>query len=157
MRHAVPSGLIAAAMLVGCGGKAVEINPEAQPATNRWNAVLATPPELAGAAQVQGTGWMAADPKDNSHTRAHVDITNAAPGGVHPWHVHRGECGNDMGVFGPADAYNVLKVGDDGKAAADGDLSVPMPTTGQYFINVHASVQNMGASIACGNLAPPAR
>jgi hypothetical protein len=30
-----------------------------------------------------------------------------------------------------------------------------MPTSGQYYINVHASANNMATIIACGNLAPP--
>jgi hypothetical protein len=95
--------------------------------------------------------------KDSNQTKAHVEITNAAPGGRHPWHVHRGQCGTDMGILGPADAYHVLKVSGDGKAQDDATLPVPLPTTGQYFVNVHASAQNMSTIVACGNLAPPAR
>ena len=156
MRSVVPVALIAAAALVGCGGHAVKIDPKAQPVNNRWNAVLATPAGLAGAIQVRGSGWLAADPKDSGQSRAHVEITNAAPGGLHPWHIHRGQCGNDMGVLGPADAYKPLKVGGDGEAKADATLPVPMPAAGEYFVNVHASAQNMSTIVACGNLAPPA-
>ena len=157
MRAVVSAGLIAAvAGLVGCGGHSVHIDPKAEPVTDRWNAVLATPAGLAGALQVRGTGWMTPNPKEAGQTQAHVEITNAAEGGVHPWHVHRGQCGNDMGVFGPADAYPPLKVGGDGTAKADADLATPMPTAGEYFINVHASAQNMNTIVACGNLAPPA-
>lgn len=157
MRSVVSAGLIAAAAtLAACGGHAVKIDPKAQPVSNRWNAVLATPAGLAGAIQVRGTGWLAPDPKDSAKSKAHVEITNAAPGGVHPWHVHRGQCGNDMGVLGPADAYKALKVGGNGEAKADADLAIPMPTAGNYFVNVHASAQNMGTIVACGNLAPPA-
>src|SRR5690242_4383592 len=157
MRSVVPAGLIAAATLVGCGGHAVKINPNAEPVADRWNAVLATPAELAGAMQVRGTGWLARDPKDSAQAKAHVEITNAAPGGVHPWHVHRGQCGNDMGVLGAADAYKPLKVGGDGTAKSDADRALPAPAAGEYFINAHASAQNMKTIVACGNLAPPAR
>ncbi|HKT61050.1 MAG TPA: hypothetical protein VJQ46_13450 [Gemmatimonadales bacterium] len=157
MRSLVPAGLIVAATLVGCGGHAVKINPNAEPVADRWNAVLATPPELQGAMQVHGTGWMARNPKDSTRAKAHVEITNAAPGGVHPWHVHRGQCGNDMGILGPADAYQPLKVGSDGTAKSDADLPLPMPAAGEYFVNVHASAQNMKTIVACGNLAPPTR
>jgi hypothetical protein len=158
MRSVVSAGLIAvAATLAACGGHAVKIDPKAQPISSRWNAVLATPAGLAGAIQVRGTSWMAPDPKDSAKAKAHVEIANAAPGGVHPWHVHRGQCGNDMGVLGPANAYKPLKVNGDGEAKADADLPIPMPTVGNYFVNVHASAQNMGVIVACGNLAPPAR
>jgi hypothetical protein len=141
----------------GGGGRPVEINPQEQVVGSRWNATLATPPELAGATQVRGTGWMTADSKDPNKTRAHVSITNAVPGGEHPWHVHIGRCGQDQGIFGPAEAYRPLKVGDEGTAEEDAEISAALPTSGEYFINVHASRNNMGTIIACGNLAPPLR
>jgi hypothetical protein len=157
MRPAVVAGLAAVAITAGCGGHAVQINNKAQPVGSRWNAVLSTPAGLAGAIQVRGEGWMQRAEKDTSQTVAHVEITNAAPGGQHPWHVHRGQCGTDLGILGPPEAYHVLKVGGDGKAKEDATLPVPLPAAGQYFINVHASAQNMSTIVACGNLAPPIR
>jgi hypothetical protein len=145
--------------LAACGGskRPVEINPQEQVVSNRWTATLATPPELAGAMQLKGTGWAAADPEDPNKVLAHVSITNAVPGGEHPWHVHIGRCGQDQGIFGPAEAYRPLKVGSDGTAEADAEIEAAVPTSGSYFINVHASQNNMKTIIACGNLAPPQR
>ena len=158
MRRTVVAGCLAAVFTVaGCGHRAVEISPNAQPIGKRWNATLATPAGLAGAIQVAGSGWMGSDPKDPQQTLAHVEIMNAAPGGRHPWHIHRGQCGADEGVLGPADAYSVLKVGGDGKADGDAKLPMPLPVAGQYFVNVHASAGNMSTIVACGNLAPPAQ
>jgi hypothetical protein len=71
--------------------------------------------------------------------------------------VHRGQCGSDKGIFGPADAYPPLKVEGDGRASATARLETPYPKTGEYFVNVHASAKNMHTIVACGNLAPPAR
>jgi hypothetical protein len=34
---------------------------------------------------------------------------------------------------------------------------MPTPKTGPFFVNVHASVNNMQTIVACGNLAPPVR
>jgi hypothetical protein len=156
--NAAVSLIVSAFTLASCGGRqAVEINPDAQPVAARWNAVLSTPPELGGIVEVHGQAWMGADPKDPGQTRAHVDISNAVPGANHPWHVHRGQCGSDQGIFGPADAYKPLKVESDGKSSATAVLSVPAPKTGEYFVNVHASAKNMKTIVACGNLAPPAR
>lgn len=155
MRPALASGL--AAVALGCGGHAVQLNSKAVPVGSRWNAVLSTPAGLTGVVQVRGVGWMQRSDKDSAQTQAHVEITNAAPGGRHPWHVHRGQCGTDLGILGPADAYHVLKVGGDGKAKDDATLQLPLPMSGQYFINVHASAQNMSTIVACGNLAPPSR
>ncbi len=144
--------------LVSCGGRqAVEINPDAQSLGPRWNGTLSSPPELAGVSQMRGQGWMAADPKDQGKTLAHVEISNAVPGGRHPWHVHRGQCGSDQGILGPADAYEPLKVEGNGRASRNAELSIPLPRSGSYFINIHASPRNLSTIVACGNLAPPAR
>ncbi|MEO8088831.1 MAG: hypothetical protein ABI703_00885 [Gemmatimonadales bacterium] len=141
-----------------CGGrKPVEISPNTQAVASRWNGTLTSPPELAGVSSIQGSAWMGPDPKSADRTDAAVSLANAVPGGVHPWHVHRGRCGQDQGIFGPAEAYKPLKVGGDGRASSEAQLSVPTPKTGEYFVNVHASSQNMKVIVACGNLAPPAR
>jgi hypothetical protein len=161
MRATAAVSLIVSTFVLGsCGGgrHAVEINPDTQPiAASRWNGMLSTPPELGGIVDVHGQAWMGTDPKDPGQTQAHVDISNAVPGAKHPWHVHRGHCGSDQGIFGPADAYKPLKVESNGKASATAVLPVPTPKTGEYFVNVHASTSNMKTIVACGNLAPPAR
>ena len=151
-------GLIASTLvLASCGGhKAVQINPEAQSVAGRWNGTLSSPPQLAGVSAVTGQAWMGSDEKHQDRTRAHVDISNAVPGGLHPWHVHRGKCGSDQGILGPADAYQPLKVNDEGRASSTATLPIPIPKSGEYFVNVHASSKNMATIIACGNLAPPA-
>ena len=157
MRSRIVSGTLLAALAACGGGRAVEIDPEQQAIGTRWNATLATPAELVGATQVGGTGWMGSDGRESGRTEAAVAITNAAPGGRHPWHVHVGQCGNDQGIYGEAGEYPVLQVKGDGRASATARLDVPLPTSGQYFINVHASEANLGTIIACGNLAPPIR
>ncbi|HKV50590.1 MAG TPA: hypothetical protein VJO52_05250 [Gemmatimonadaceae bacterium] len=150
--------MLAASALIAAGcnpfhrSKAVELKSTAIPLSSRWTATLATPPALHGALQVQGSAWMAA--KDNK-TVVSVQISNAAPGGMHPWHVHMGTCGNDAGILGPPGSYGTLKVDGDGKAAARVEVPIQAPTSGQYFVNIHASPTNLGTIIACGNLAPP--
>jgi hypothetical protein len=144
--------------LIACGGRQpVEINPDAQSMATRWNAVLSTPAGLAGVTDIKGQGWVAADPKNQGQIIAHVSISNAVPNGVHPWHVHKGECGSDQGIAGPADAYSPLKVKDDGRAEATAELATSLPRSGRYFSNVHASPKNTSTIVACGNLAPPSQ
>src|SRR5688572_1321631 len=118
MKVKIAAGLMLASMsVVSCGGsKAVEIDSSTAPIRNRWNGTLASPPELAGVAAIRGNGWMGPDEKNPDRTRAEVSISNAVPGGKHPWHVHRGRCGSDQGIFGPADAYKPLEVGGNGRA-----------------------------------------
>jgi hypothetical protein len=157
MRIPIAAGLLLSALAATGCGHAVRINPKAEPVGNRWNASLATPAGLSGAIQVTGTAWMAPNEKDPSTTRVHVSIANASPGGLHPWHVHRGQCGTDQGIVGPPDSYHPLKVGGNGQAEDDVVLAIPLPKEGAYFVNVHASAANMNTIMACGNLAPPAQ
>jgi hypothetical protein len=156
--RSVVSLVISALTLGSCGGRQpVEISPDAQSISTRWNGTLSSPPELAGVTDIRGQAWMAADVKDPNQTRAHIEISNAVPGGRHPWHIHRGQCGHDQGVLGPSDAYKPLKVESNGRASSTADVPLVLPKTGDYSVNVHASARNMSTIVACGNLAPPAR
>ena len=121
----------------------------------RWRATLVTPASLAGAVQMKGTASM--QPGRNSEeTTVSLSISNATPGGVHPWQAHRGQCGADEGVFGSAAAYKTLKIGDDGRAEASAGVAMGTPESGNYFVTVSASAANPDVVVACGNLAPPA-
>lgn len=118
-----------------------------------WNATLVTPSELAGVMQLHGSAhWIRQD--DNTST-VQVMLSNATSGGMHPWHVHYGRCGGNGGIVGSASAYPVLSVGSDGMATAKATLPMAVATTGEYYVNVHASSSNMGTIVACGNLAAP--
>jgi hypothetical protein len=135
---------------------AVEVSTEDATLNTRWHANLASPAELAGVVQINGSASMAPGP-DGSTTAIAIDLANASPGGVHPWAVHRGQCGvgMDRGVYGPGDAYPALKVGSDGRAHGVATVSLQAPRTGDHFVVVHASTANAETVVACGNLAPP--
>ncbi|MEP6991057.1 MAG: hypothetical protein ABJA80_09030 [bacterium] len=143
------------ASVAGCGmlnkGSGTEINT-ASDMRNAWTATLATPSTLAGAVQLHGTAsWM----RDGNDSKVMVSISNATPGGQHPWHVHMGRCGSNGPVVGNAGAYKPLVVNGDGNASENASLSVALPYMNDYYVNVHASPTNMGTIVACGNLAPP--
>lgn len=125
-------------------------------ANARWNGTLVSPANLAGAVQMQGSASMTPGLHSND-TRIALDLSNATPGGVHPWQIHSGQCGSDMGVFGSASDYPALKVGDNGQATSNATVSVTMPSEGSYYASVGASTANPETIVACGNLAPPSR
>jgi hypothetical protein len=120
----------------------------------RWSASLVTPATLVGAVQMTGAATMQPGRTDDE-TDISLSLANATAGGVHPWQVHRGQCGADDGVLGSAGAYTPIKVGDDGRGRTTATLRTTMPTTGSYFVTVSASAANAETVVACGNLAPP--
>jgi len=123
---------------------------------SRWRASLVSPAALAGVVQMQGSASM--QPTGSGQgTRLAVSISNATPGGIHPWQVRRGRCGADQGSFSSAATYQPLKIGDDGRGEAGTTVVDITPEIGDYFVTVSASAANPETVVACGNLAPPAR
>jgi hypothetical protein len=121
---------------------------------SRWHGTLASPSNLAGA--VQMTGQISMSPGSNAgNTNVALLLANASPGGLHPWQLHRGQCGTDEGVFGSAEAYKTLKVDEYGRATGSASVPLDMPSDGRYFVSVGASVANAETIVACGNLASP--
>lgn len=125
-------------------------------ANSRWRAALVTPASLVGAVQINGSATMQPG-RNNADTDFSLKVANATPGGVHPWQVHRGQCGSDEGIVGSAAAYKAIKVGDDGLGSSNASVAMTTPTYGNYFVTVQASAANPDMVVACGNLAPPAQ
>ena len=149
---------IAAFALISCNpfrnDTAVQVSTKDENLNARWHANLATPAELAGAVQMNGSASMAPGTK-TGNTTVMLNLANATPGGRHPWQLHRGQCGADQGVFGAADLYRAAEVDGDGHAKSSANVPLSTPTTGDYFVIVRASAANDAVTVACGNLAPP--
>lgn len=149
-------------VLVACNPfrreSAVQMSASDATLNTRWHANLASPSSLAGVVQMSGSASMAPNPTGEG-TVVRLDLANAAPGGLHPWEMRRGECGttSDRGSFGDGDSYQALEVGSDGRATATTTVSSSTPRSGQYYVVVHASKANAKTVVACGNLAPPTR
>jgi hypothetical protein len=123
-------------------------------ANSRWHGTLTSPSNLAGA--VQMTGSISMSPGGSAgNTSVALLLANASPGGLHPWQLHRGQCGMDDGVFGTPEAYKTLKVDEYGRASSTANVPLVMPNNGQYYVSVGASVANAETIVACGNLASP--
>jgi hypothetical protein len=157
-----PITVAAALALVACNPfrSPLKQDPVVQVTTNdanvnsRWHGTLASPSNLAGAVQMTGQASMTPGPSAGN-TNIAVNLTNASPGGLHPWQLHRGQCGTDEGVFGSAEAYKTLKVDEYGRASSTASVAMLMPSDGRYFVSVGASAANAETIVACGNLASP--
>jgi hypothetical protein len=156
MKSSASLALVASLALAACGGQSSSTNTGAEPVGfmgARWSATLAPAagspaPEVSGTATVMGNA-------DSTQTRVDVALSGATPGAGHPWHLHRGTCGNDEGIVGEASAYTPLTVGINGRATGSATLEIPMPRSGEFMVNIHASPDDLGTIVACGNLTGP--
>ena len=125
---------------------AMDVDVERPGQAETWNARLSA----VGGSGVTGTAT-AADMNDATH--ATITIMGGRSGGVHPWHIHEGRCGDpNPPIVGPASAYPPLNVGSGGNATAQAHVPVELNEAKNYIVNVHASPTNLGTIISCGDL-----
>jgi hypothetical protein len=154
----VLAGLAIGLPQVRGGPPTVASHPFGQDTSIVWRATLVPPQPPSSSAStgtpdstaVGGTAIVMSAGKQK--TSADVHIANAKPGSVHPWHVHKGTCGHDEGILGPAKAYTPLQVGADGNGEVTATLPYATPTKGQYMVNVHQSASDLKTIVACGDL-----
>src|SRR6476620_2530988 len=77
----------------------VQVSARDANANARWHGTLTSPSALAGAVQMKGSVSMTPG-SSTGNTNVALLLANASPGGMHPWQVHRGQCGMDDGLFG---------------------------------------------------------
>ena len=145
MRKGIAIGLV---VLAACTAKQDDGDIDVDPVSDvigNWSTNL-SPQNNSG---ISGTATLqsrAAGSKVNVH------ITGAMNGSVHPWHVHRGTCGNDKGIVGGANEYEALTVGADGTAHGEENVPVALGEDETYFINIHKSPSDLATIVACGVL-----
>lgn len=151
--------ILAAALLVAsCGpfsrSQPVRVGAGEEDRSSRWQASISSPQTLVGAVEMEGSAWMGPGENDSS-TRVTVEVENASPGGVHPWEVREGRCGENDEIFGSRGDYEPLEVGNDGRGTSSATLSEELPESGSYSVAIFAAPGNRDLIVACGNLAPP--
>ncbi|HEX6815122.1 MAG TPA: hypothetical protein VF102_05570 [Gemmatimonadaceae bacterium] len=133
------------------GVEASPVSPRVTNADSGWTATLSAPSSYAGDEHVFGSATVSPDKSGKGFT-AKVNIAGATPKSTHPWHVHKGTCGNDQGVVGGGSSYTPITVGDDGKGTSSAKVSAPLDPGGSYMVNIHASPTDMKTIVACGPL-----
>jgi hypothetical protein len=114
--------------------------------TTTWSATLAPEPAfptVAGTAMATSTG---------TQIQVTASLTGVPQGSVLPWHIHFGTCDNDQGIVGSAGAYPHLEPNAAGEATATANVAAVLQPGQPYFVNVHASPQDLPTIVACGAL-----
>ncbi len=123
------------------------VDVDVQPVTQRGEVWTGT---LRGQGSLPGISGTARATVLEGQTTVSVTVSGAAPGAMHPWHVHEGACGSGGPIVGEAAAYPLLRVGSEGRAEANAQLALALNEAKEYYINVHASPSDLGTIIACG-------
>lgn len=81
-----------------------------------------------------------------------ISIEGAPHHAQHPWHVHKGVCGDNGPIVGNAGDYPVLSVSMEGKASANATIGTSLNEQESYYVNVHNSPTDLGTIVGCGKL-----
>lgn len=114
----------------------------------------------------QPTTWQAIATKvGETDVRAEIAIRDERPGGTfasialdgeashtYPWHVHEGYCGSGGSIVGDAAAYGEVTTDAGGEGQATADLAIDLAPDANYYVNVHASPNDLGTIVACGEV-----
>jgi hypothetical protein len=142
--------LIVAAMigLAACSSSGSNETGDIDPVSDRvgdWSGNISS----VGAFKVTGT---AKAQSLGVGTGVTISIEGAAHHAQHPWHVHRGKCGDNGPIVGSASDYPVLTAGMDGKASVNATIGTSLNERESYYVNVHNSPTDLGTIVGCGKL-----
>ena len=85
----------------------------------------------------------------DGQTQVELEISGAAEGARYTAHIHRGDCGNDLGVVADLGAITVSPDEAQLTTTIDGSLLDPVD---HHFVQVHGADE---APVACANLTGP--
>ena len=140
--------ILAAAVLAACSTTGSNDTEDIDPVADQvgdWESSIAPVGNFTvrGTAKAQSVGI---------GTGITISIAGAAAGAHHPWHVHRGVCGDGGPIVGDASAYPALHASADGNASANASIGVALNEQDSYYVNVHNSPTDLGTIVGCGKL-----
>jgi hypothetical protein len=136
------SGNAVTALLI-CLGAACATGPVFEPSD--WSATI----EPSGDSNVRANVRAAAAP---GVTAISINLAGGDTNGTHPWHIHRGTCGDDQGIVGDPAAYTPLSPNSAGAASATANITVQLVPGENYMVSVHRSPDALGDIIGCAEL-----
>lgn len=85
-------------------------------------------------------------------TRMNATLTGGSVGGIHPWYIHEGACGETGPVVGSEEEYPELRPDAGGDASATVTLPEPLDPGDEYSVQVHQD-EDPTTIVGCGDLA----
>lgn len=145
----IPLGLAAAMTFVGCAeeqDQTGELVEEVAPVEQAEIEPLQVDLEAVNESGITGTARLTSR---DGQTEVELALSGAAEGARYTAHIHRGDCGNDLGVV--ADLGEITASADEVQLTTTIGGSLLNPPD-HYFVQVHGAND---APVACANLSGP--
>ena len=142
----IPLGLAAAMTFVSCAeeqDQTGELVEEVAPVEQTEIEPLQVDLDAVNESGITGNARLA---PSNGQTEVELALSGAAEGARYTAHIHRGDCGNDLGVVADLGAITVST--DEAQLTTTIDESLLDPVD-HYFVQVHGADE---APVACANL-----
>lgn len=92
------------------------------------------------------------DNKDRAQVRINFTSQSGANSYTAQWALVQGRCGSGSLPMAAIDIFPIIEVGGDGRAQLDTELSLTLPESGEYHVNVYVGGQELSNVITCANL-----
>lgn len=92
------------------------------------------------------------DNRDRTRVRLNFTSQSGANSFTVQWALLPGRCGSGGLPPLPIDNFPIIEVGSDGRAQLDTELSLSLPESGEYHVNVYSGGQELSNVITCANL-----
>lgn len=77
-----------------------------------------------------------------------ISLSGTPVNGVHPAHLHEGDCGSNGTIAVPLESVK----GSTGLSVTVNDVPLDAITTGDHYLNIHASSDDMATIVACAEV-----
>ena len=104
--------------------------------------------------RIYGTVSLITADDDRERARVRLNFTSQTGGNSYTvqWALVPGRCGSGGLPVLPVDNFPMIEVGSDGRAQLDTELSLSLPESGEYHVNVYNGGQELSNVITCANL-----
>lgn len=104
--------------------------------------------------RIYGTVSLTSADDSRERTRVRLNFTSQTGGNSFTvqWALVPGRCGSGGLPPIPIDNFPIIEVGSDGRAQLDTELSLSLPESGEYHVNVYNGGQELSNVITCANL-----
>lgn len=153
-------GLVLAAVVLPSASAAQSSGASTEQKKIRWSGNF-TPVQVRSSnvairtqSRIYGTVSLTSVDDNRDRTRVRLNFTSQSGSNSFTvqWALLPGRCGSGGLPPLPIDNFPIIEVGSDGRAQLDTELSLSLPESGEYHVNVYNGGQELSNVITCANL-----